>query len=523
MNVTCASCQTQYEINTARVPPGGGFIRCKNCGERIRIAAPSEAAPSDAIPLSGSAPVSVATAETMPLPVVDAPAAPAPIPLSASTEFEVPTTTTAIPRELLAQARPEPPAPESVQPPQFLKDLPVAVDVKKSRKEEPKDLPTPVAAPAAVASQAKPKAPTAAATVPAASGAALDIDTTDLPTTPARMEVQKRPAPHAAVEPPSDLPAPDVEAPNLMDELAAPTAKVAAEPAAAATPVPAPVSAPAPTNRRRLALIGGAAGAVLVLAGLVFFTPWFGLRIIGGTDSDTPAKPPAPEVLPQAKGKDKASPTPAKEAPKTPEAVKPKPVVLSAANVDTLGYADLKTATVSLAKSAAAGDAAQQNLLSWALFRLAARFGDEEAAGLLADRAAAPQAVATLDSLGAAAALGAMVMAGKGPAARKLGERLQRTRLKESGRAAYVISLTFTRKPEQQRAMRQLDRAVRLSPDLTDAKLRLAELQLAAADSEEAVASLVQMATTAQDPATTLHAARVLLRAGQLAALELAT
>jgi len=56
MNVTCSGCQTQYKIDETKVPAGGGFIRCKACGDRIRIPAPGQESPSVA---SESQPIAV--------------------------------------------------------------------------------------------------------------------------------------------------------------------------------------------------------------------------------------------------------------------------------------------------------------------------------------------------------------------------------------------------------------------------------------------------------------------------------
>ncbi len=506
MNVHCASCQTQYEINTAKVPPGGGFIRCKNCGERIRIPAPEPAAPSEAIPLAGSPAPSVHAAVTIPLPVVDLrPAA----------------TATEVPQEEQPAAMAHAPSAEPTpKPPDFLNDLPAAAGAKKMRKEEPRDLPGPVTAAARAPVEEKFSPPTTAVAPPLGSDDSLDIDTGDFPAAPALPEVKKSPAVEVLEESPSDLPAPEVEAPSLMDELLAPAPSVAAVPAATAAAslaaAPAPAAAP---SRRRLALIAGVlGGSVALLAAVALLTPWFGLQITGGAQ-----KTAAPDTRPREGAPSKSK---AKEA--IPEPAKPpaleqaKEVALTASNVDSFSYAELKTAVVGLAGSAPEDDSEKQALLSWALFRLAARFGDAEATELLADRVVAPPAIAALDSLGAAAALGGMVVMGKAPAARKLGERLQKSKLKDSGRAAYVMALTYTRKPELPKAVRQLERALRLAPEIGDAKLRLLELQLAGAQADEAVAGLVQLATTTQDPAAAVRVAGLLEAAGKLAALELA-
>ena len=57
MNVTCSSCNTQYKIDQSKVPPTGGFIKCKTWRpsytvvEEFDFEAPAEApmAPEDRI------------------------------------------------------------------------------------------------------------------------------------------------------------------------------------------------------------------------------------------------------------------------------------------------------------------------------------------------------------------------------------------------------------------------------------------------------------------------------------------
>ena len=71
MNVSCASCSTEYQIDASKVPKTGGFIRCKTCGERVRIPAPGEApAAGGAIALAGSGTADAAPAAGIALIVV---------------------------------------------------------------------------------------------------------------------------------------------------------------------------------------------------------------------------------------------------------------------------------------------------------------------------------------------------------------------------------------------------------------------------------------------------------------------
>src|ERR671930_774751 len=74
MRVTCPFCQTKYNIDDKRVPPGGAKLKCAKCKTLIPIMpgdVPNGAAPESgaAIPLPGGASKSAsAGAEAVPLP-----------------------------------------------------------------------------------------------------------------------------------------------------------------------------------------------------------------------------------------------------------------------------------------------------------------------------------------------------------------------------------------------------------------------------------------------------------------------
>jgi predicted Zn finger-like uncharacterized protein len=78
MKVSCPTCQTNYNIDDKRIPPGGAKLKCAKCQNTFPIRAPSEGMPAPgAIPLPGTAaPQSTA----IPLPGYAAPQ-PAAIPL----------------------------------------------------------------------------------------------------------------------------------------------------------------------------------------------------------------------------------------------------------------------------------------------------------------------------------------------------------------------------------------------------------------------------------------------------------
>ena len=87
MKVSCPSCQTNYNIDDKRIPPGGAKLKCARCQTTFPIkldavsapAAPSAAIPlpgaaTPAIPLPGTAPQAPATGAAIPLPGAGAPA-----------------------------------------------------------------------------------------------------------------------------------------------------------------------------------------------------------------------------------------------------------------------------------------------------------------------------------------------------------------------------------------------------------------------------------------------------------------
>lgn len=100
MRVSCPSCQTNYNIDDKRVPPGGAKLKCSKCQTLFPIKAAAEAVP---LPGSGAPPAPVSGA--IPLPGSGAPPAPAsgaiPLPgLSAAqpTAIPLPGLTAAMPQ-----------------------------------------------------------------------------------------------------------------------------------------------------------------------------------------------------------------------------------------------------------------------------------------------------------------------------------------------------------------------------------------------------------------------------------------
>ncbi len=55
MKVSCPSCQTNYNIDDKRIPPGGAKLKCAKCQTTFPIKPPSEATAPAAIPLPGTA------------------------------------------------------------------------------------------------------------------------------------------------------------------------------------------------------------------------------------------------------------------------------------------------------------------------------------------------------------------------------------------------------------------------------------------------------------------------------------
>ncbi|WP_263452489.1 tetratricopeptide repeat protein [Hyalangium gracile] len=122
MKVSCPTCQTNYNIDDKRIPPGGAKLKCARCQNTFPIRAPSEGMPTPvAIPLPGSASQAAAIplpgsaapqSAAIPLPGTAAPQSAAiPLPGTAAPQSAaIPLPGTAAPR---SAAIPLPPAPQS--------------------------------------------------------------------------------------------------------------------------------------------------------------------------------------------------------------------------------------------------------------------------------------------------------------------------------------------------------------------------------------------------------------------------
>src|SRR5262245_6631623 len=70
MDVRCEKCQTEYELDEARLKPGGVTVKCTNCGHMFKIrkrsitnvGAPPAAEPQRARPVSSRPPPSASPA-----------------------------------------------------------------------------------------------------------------------------------------------------------------------------------------------------------------------------------------------------------------------------------------------------------------------------------------------------------------------------------------------------------------------------------------------------------------------------
>ncbi|MDY7228993.1 tetratricopeptide repeat protein [Hyalangium rubrum] len=103
MKVSCPSCQTNYNIDDKRIPPGGAKLKCARCQNTFPIRPASEGVATPvAIPLPGAA----APQTAIPLPGAAAPQTAIPLPGAAAPQ-------TAIPLPGAAAAIPLPPAPAS--------------------------------------------------------------------------------------------------------------------------------------------------------------------------------------------------------------------------------------------------------------------------------------------------------------------------------------------------------------------------------------------------------------------------
>ncbi|HLL82582.1 MAG TPA: zinc-ribbon domain-containing protein, partial [Longimicrobium sp.] len=87
MKVSCPSCQTNYNIDDKRIPPGGAKLKCANCqttfpiqagGASAAVPLPGNAGAPGAIPLPGNAAPKAASGGAVPLPGNAAPKAAAP-------------------------------------------------------------------------------------------------------------------------------------------------------------------------------------------------------------------------------------------------------------------------------------------------------------------------------------------------------------------------------------------------------------------------------------------------------------
>jgi tetratricopeptide (TPR) repeat protein len=309
----------------------------------------------------------------------------------------------------------------------------------------------------------------------------------------------------------------DVGGPVADPTTAAPDAS---SPAAASPAAASPDAASPAASRRRILAIAGGGTAAALLAAVALTTPYLGVQLVDplGLASE-PAEPepePGPEPGPQAKAKAKAKADKSKtEAPPLePEPAEPEQVELSTENVDTLAFAALRDSTAVLANEPDAGVADAQALLAWARFRLASR-GDENALdALAATLPRRPQEISKMEELAAAAAVGGLALTGKLGPARRIGERLHKGRLKESAHLALALSTAYTRRPEQAKALRHVERARKLAPDHPDAALRRGMILLSGREPEAGVEALTALATEAGDPDLTVQVAGALLDAG---------
>lgn len=171
-----------------------------------------------------------------------------------------------------------------------------------------------------------------------------------------------------------------------------------------------------------------------------------------------------------------AKPTDAKSA-NAPSEPPPAPAIpeLSPANVNQLDYAALRDATQLLVGAGNAASSPQKELIQWARFRLAHGYGDAKAKEeLLAD---APVMSPAANELTAAAAVGAMLLQGKAPLAKKTAERLvgpgagpgNKAKFKDSVALLTVLGAASEKPP--MRAMQIYDRALALDPKALDARV----------------------------------------------------
>lgn len=327
---------------------------------------------------------------------------------------------------------------------------------------------------------------------------------------------------------PDDLPrVPDAdEAPRFMDDLPAqvPSADaISASPFASVPTAPAAFDShdshasndapPAATKSKRpmvlgLVALGIAASVAVVMYGL----PLLGIDLLNPNATTAVATRNAQKRAAALNNKppDKtADAVPAQEAPK-------EVVVLSADNIDTLAYADLRAAAQKHATSAGkANDPEHQGLLFWAWYRMA-RLGDAEAQRELANVPKAPQA--QTDRL-AAASLGAMALSGKVLPAQKFAEKLSKTRFKKSTALLLVQAQAMQKPAELAKAEKLYAEVLTLLPAHKDAALGKAQLAAKQGD----VLGLVKVAQDFNDPAVSLWVANDLIASERYASADTLT
>jgi len=264
-------------------------------------------------------------------------------------------------------------------------------------------------------------------------------------------------------------------------------------------------------------------GVLVVVVAAVVSTPFVGLQLwdpLGLAQSVEPqsGEPQPREPLPgkasqaQAKAKAKES----APSPEPQQASEPKVVMLSEANVDSLGYVDLREATTTYAASAAPN----RGLLAWARYRLAVTYDDKQAREALIAAAPKKSEINKLEGREAAAAIGALVLSGKVQPARKLGEKLQR-RFKNSPHLAYVLSTTFSKRPEIGKALKQLDRAK--ESGLIDVELRRGQLLLQGHNPDAGVMLLTKLAAASHEADLGVLIANILIENGRTEEIETVT
>ncbi len=236
-----------------------------------------------------------------------------------------------------------------------------------------------------------------------------------------------------------------------------------------------------------------------------FALPWAKTEIAENPTptTATPANPTPGETKTAGTDTTKPLAAPVELPPPTPE--------LTAANVNQLGYLQLRDATKTLAADAKSASGASHELLQWARFRLA-RYGDQEARdALLAD---APQLSPTASELTAAAAVGAQLLQ-KPMVAKKNAERLvggvgpaNKSRFKDSV-AMLIVAAAANEKPPF-KAMQIYERILAIDSRAMDARVGKIESQLLMPKPElheQAIASAISM--TKQEPTSAALAVRL--------------